>query len=264
MSSNDIYSIYLITNLVNQKKYVGWTSRDPQTRFHEHMTWRPKDKDPSVIAKSVDKHGADNFTLEVIYQSKDEAHSHDMEPFFITEHNSMVTNMGGWGYNIDFGEFGHRGGKRSQETIEKHRQKISGRPQSEEHKKKKGFKKGNTIGRGNKGKKRTEEQNKANSESKKQQYASGKIIPPLKNRSFKTEYPESIEQMKRTKLKNRIKNNKYKNIVVQRLDEPQIHLDEHYTEFFKEHQLNNFITLSIKYPNRIIKGWKLISYELNI
>ena len=29
MSSETIYSIYLITNLVNNKTYIGWTSRDP-------------------------------------------------------------------------------------------------------------------------------------------------------------------------------------------------------------------------------------------
>ena len=40
MSSETIYSIYLITNLVNNKTYIGWTSRDPYKRFKEHQSTR--------------------------------------------------------------------------------------------------------------------------------------------------------------------------------------------------------------------------------
>lgn len=129
-----IYSIYIITNLINNKKYIGWTSRDPNKRYKEHQkTSKPKYQDRSIISIAIEKYGVDNFLFEVLYQSKDYDHSKEMEQKFVLENNCLLENMGGWGYNIDKGGNGH---KRSPITIEKHRQKILGRKQSEEHKRK--------------------------------------------------------------------------------------------------------------------------------
>lgn len=126
-----IYSIYKITNLSNNKTYVGWTSRDPSTRFEEHQkTIKPKHQERSAISYAIEKHGVDGFAFEVIYQTKDRSHSQEMETWFIEQHQSLVEQ---WGYNKDRGGTGH---KRTQATIEKHREKIKGRKQSEEHKKK--------------------------------------------------------------------------------------------------------------------------------
>jgi group I intron endonuclease len=119
---NTIYSIYKITNLVNSKVYVGWTHRDPSKRFNEHIT-----RNNCPISWSIKKRGADNFLFEVIYQTKDEDHSHEMETYFIKQYNSLIEQ---WGYNRDLGGTGH---KRTSATIEKHREKIKGRKQSAEH-----------------------------------------------------------------------------------------------------------------------------------
>jgi group I intron endonuclease len=128
----DIYSLYKITNLINNKVYVGWTSRDPFQRYKEHQcTRKPKHQDRSIISYAIEKYGKDNFTFEIIYQSQDYEHSREIETYFIAEHNSTVDNHG---YNIDLGGTGH---KRSKSTIEKHRKQIKGRKQTEEHKKKK-------------------------------------------------------------------------------------------------------------------------------
>lgn len=123
-----IYSIYKITNLSNNKVYVGWTSRDPSTRFEEHQkTIKPKHQERSAISYAIEKHGVGGFVFEVIYQTKDRTHSQEMETWFIEQHQSLVEQ---WGYNKDLGGTGH---KRTQETIQKHREKIKGRKQSEEH-----------------------------------------------------------------------------------------------------------------------------------
>ena len=87
-----------------------------------------------MISCAIEKYGKENFRCEIIYQSKDYEHCRKIEAFFVHEYNTLTDTQGGHGYNIDFGGTGH---KRSQETIEKHRQKIKGRPQSEEHKRKK-------------------------------------------------------------------------------------------------------------------------------
>ena len=133
MSSETIYSIYLITNLVNNKPYIGWTSRDPYKRFKEHQSTRtPKTQARSAISCAIEKYGVENFEFSIIYQSKDYDHCRQIETHFIAEHRSHVEQ---WGYNKDLGGTGH---KRSAETIEKHRQKLKGKKQSEEHKKKRG------------------------------------------------------------------------------------------------------------------------------
>lgn len=55
-------TIYLITNKINGKQYVGQTARDMWTRFEEHC----KKDNPSVIGKAIQKYGYLNFTLEEI------------------------------------------------------------------------------------------------------------------------------------------------------------------------------------------------------
>ena len=123
-----IYSIYKITNSTNGKVYIGWTSRDPETRFREHQkTRKPKYQSRSAISCALEKYGAQNFVFEVIYQTQDQSHSKNIEAHFIAESRSMASE---WGYNLDLGGTGH---KRSPETIEKHRQAIKGKKQSAEH-----------------------------------------------------------------------------------------------------------------------------------
>lgn len=260
MTSANIYSIYLITNLINNKKYIGYTSNKLGHRFNDHSkTTKPKYQDRSVISLAIEKHGKENFSCDIILQSNDYEYCRLIETNFIKEYNSLTTTQGGWGYNIDLGGRGH---KRSPETIEKHRQKLKGRPQSEEHKNKKGFKRGNDAGKLNKGKKRTEEQNKAQSELRKQEFANGRK-PPMTGKSFKDDYPESLEKMKQTKRNNRIIKNKYKNIIVQWNNNEPICLDINYRDWFKKHSLNNFMSKQTKNNTAPIKGWRLISYELN-
>jgi group I intron endonuclease len=260
MSSNSIYSIYLITNLTNNKKYIGYTSNKQGHRFKDHCsTKNPKYQDRSAISLAIEKYGKENFLCEVIFQSKDYEYCRHIETDFIIQYNSLTDTQNGWGYNIDKGGKGH---KRSPETIEKHRQKIKGRLQSEEHKSKKGFKLGNDAGKFNKGKTRTEEQNKAQSELRKQEFANGKK-PPMTGKSFKEDYPKSLEKMKQTKRNNRIIKNKYKNILIQFYDNNTVLLDENYVDWFKQHSLNNFMSKQTKNNSEPIKGWRLVSYELN-
>lgn len=79
-----IYSIYKITNKVNNKVYIGFT-QDIEIRWKNHRN----SKYDRPLYNSIKKHGIDNFLFEVIYQSTDREHTLlEMEPFFIKEYNS--------------------------------------------------------------------------------------------------------------------------------------------------------------------------------
>ena len=57
--------IYVITNLLNGKQYVGQTSRDPEVRFSEHCYDK---RSTSFIHRAIVKYGVSNFKLEILEQ----------------------------------------------------------------------------------------------------------------------------------------------------------------------------------------------------
>jgi group I intron endonuclease len=65
---NKVYGqIYVITNLLNNKKYVGLTTKSLEERFLAHQERATKEK--SVIQKAIKKYGKDNFTIERLDQA---------------------------------------------------------------------------------------------------------------------------------------------------------------------------------------------------
>jgi group I intron endonuclease len=264
----NIYSIYRITNLANNKIYIGWTSRSPQDRFKEHQkTYSSKTQVRSLISYAIEKYGIDNFNFEILYQSQDYEYSRIIETNFIEENNSLVEDLGGWGYNIDKGGLGH---KRSSTTIEKHRQKLLGTKQTKEHKQKiadavRGERNG-MYGKNGElhplyGKKHTDESNRKNSLSRlegiKAKKANGTYVKP------NTVSVESIAKMKATKLANRCKSTKYDSIIIKEPNGTIITLKNgDYIQYFKEKFLNNFISKSLKMPGIKIKGYELLDYTV--
>ena len=57
--------VYLVTNLVNGKKYVGCTSWTVQRRWRRHITLADSGS-PQLVHKAIRKHGRDNFHVEVL------------------------------------------------------------------------------------------------------------------------------------------------------------------------------------------------------
>jgi len=130
--------IYLITNLSNDKKYVGQTVQNPQERWRQHL----KDsKNPKmVISHAINKYGVDNFKFEVI----DECLSID----------ALNEAESGWIYRLDTFNNGYNstsGGDRNFIITEEFKKRVSdglkkyyetydvynkGVPLSEEHKEK--------------------------------------------------------------------------------------------------------------------------------
>lgn len=98
--------IYLLTNTVNGKKYVGQTTRTIEQRLEEHYT---KINKGYAISNAIKEYGKDKFNVieleKIIRKSKTELQNelNKREIFYIKEYNTMVSRSGGYGYNIDAG-----------------------------------------------------------------------------------------------------------------------------------------------------------------
>lgn len=113
-----MHTIYMITNKINGKKYIGYTSKEnPYHRYIEHVSAaKGKNYQKQNIHKAIRKYGAENFEFSIIYQNecKDLVFK-KMEHQLIIEHNTL----GPYGYNMA------RGGGGSGEISADTRQKMS-------------------------------------------------------------------------------------------------------------------------------------------
>ena len=93
--------IYLITNVVNDKKYIGKTTKhNPFDRWKEHKnTARLNNKQAQSmpILRAIRKYGADSFIFTLIEECPDET-VNDRERHYIQEYNTY-----NYGYNITLG-----------------------------------------------------------------------------------------------------------------------------------------------------------------
>ena len=131
--------VYLATNQINNKKYVGMTTRPLNVRVSEHKydSVNRLCNNRSYFHNAIRKYGIDNFqfeTLEILYD-KDIAVLHkklcEAEQYYI---NKFSTNIKDVGYNLTIGGDGVCGYSLSQE----HKDLISkihkGKKLSDEHK----------------------------------------------------------------------------------------------------------------------------------
>lgn len=90
------YSIYKITNLVNNKCYIGFTE-DVKRRWKAHKVLRKNGTKP--LYQAFRKYGMENFTFEVIYESENrEEVLLIKEPYYIELYDSIKK-----GYNFQEG-----------------------------------------------------------------------------------------------------------------------------------------------------------------
>lgn len=110
-----MYRIYLITNLITNKKYIGQTNQDIKSRFEDHWKEAVKQyRTNCYLHNSMVKHGIENFSLELIEDNIPEELIDDKESYYIDKYNTFYLN--GHGYNMTRGGQGIHGYKHTNET----------------------------------------------------------------------------------------------------------------------------------------------------
>ena len=92
--------IYCITNLINNKRYIGKTTLTIQERFKEHCWDSKKNRyNKRPLYDAMNKYGIENFIIEELEQVKDETILSEREIYWIKE----LETYGSKGYNATKG-----------------------------------------------------------------------------------------------------------------------------------------------------------------
>lgn len=121
------YDVYKITNKVNNKVYIGITSKGISARWKEHIYSAEHDC-PFKLHRAIRKYGKENFSVELIDFANSWEELTKKEQQYISEYNSLQDEFG---YNMTEGGDGTFGKIVSEETKEKIRQKAIGREVTE-------------------------------------------------------------------------------------------------------------------------------------
>ena len=107
--------IYQITNLGNNKKYIGQTTQQPAVRWSQHKSTLKKNKCNNIyLQRAWNKYGENNFVFEMLEVCSTLSELNDKEWAYIQKYN---TNNISEGYNIRAG--GNSGGAMSSATKQK-------------------------------------------------------------------------------------------------------------------------------------------------
>jgi group I intron endonuclease len=139
---NHIYYIYRITNTsINpSKSYIGFTSKNPEERFKEHLYDASHKLDfrnskyGRLLPKAIRKYSPKSFALDILYCSQDEEHTLKyMEEYFIRLYQTHYKE--GQGYNMTYGGEGTKGHlyNITEETKLKISNSMKGKKKTKEH-----------------------------------------------------------------------------------------------------------------------------------
>jgi group I intron endonuclease len=87
--------IYLITNDINGKQYVGQTTQSLKRRWMEHI-WDTNKGSTYAIHRAIRKYGAEHFHIKEIDIASSRSELNDKEKYWIAKLNTMYPN----GYNL--------------------------------------------------------------------------------------------------------------------------------------------------------------------
>lgn len=92
--------IYCITNLINNKRYVGKTTQTPEERFKRHCIDCNKERcEKRSLYDAMNKYGVENFKVETLEEIEDETILSEKEIYWIKELQTYGKN----GYNASKG-----------------------------------------------------------------------------------------------------------------------------------------------------------------
>jgi group I intron endonuclease len=109
--------VYLITNTINGKRYIGQTINTLEWRWKHH---RKNSSSCLALSGAIKKYGVENFVIETICEPPTIALMNALESYYIRHHNTMVPN----GYNLKEGGSAPR---HSEETRKKMSASHTGR-----------------------------------------------------------------------------------------------------------------------------------------
>lgn len=66
MTTTGAYTVYEVVNKTNDKKYIGYTSRNLNIRWKEHVRHANKTANNGSFYKSIRKYGENNFIINII------------------------------------------------------------------------------------------------------------------------------------------------------------------------------------------------------
>lgn len=115
--------VYLITNRVNGKRYVGITCRGYLERFKEHVH-ESMNGSKSILHNAIRKYGPDNFDVILLEGGISDKDSCSREMYYISLYNTMYTS--GIGYNMTQGGGGVVGYRHTEDTRRKISNSLSG------------------------------------------------------------------------------------------------------------------------------------------
>jgi group I intron endonuclease len=144
--------IYLITNKLNGKIYVGQTVQSLEERWYGHC----HQKCTFPIDRAIRKHSPENFTREVIAHANTQEELDYLETYFIIIYDAQNPEVG---YNLaDGGQRGARGYKWTIEQRQKQSERLKANPLRYWAGKKRSPETCKKISEGQKGKKATKTQ----------------------------------------------------------------------------------------------------------
>lgn len=93
--------IYLVTNKLDSKQYIGQTTRTVAERWTEHCI--PSRLD-FYIDRAIKKYGADSFEIKVLATAETIPELNELETHYIEEYNTLAPA----GYNLHTGGLNHQ------------------------------------------------------------------------------------------------------------------------------------------------------------
>lgn len=103
------YCVYVHTNKINDKKYVGQTCREPKERWRNGFGY----SESGHFFNAIKKYGWDNFKHDIIKNELTKEEADKLEEYYINKFDTLNSNSG---YNLRHG--GSRG-RHSKQTLEK-------------------------------------------------------------------------------------------------------------------------------------------------
>lgn len=127
---SEMWRLYVHTNKVNGKRYVGITSTTMAKRCHRGEGYKPPVDGSSPFYNAIQKYGWDNFRHEVLFENLTREEACNLERLMIKKLESHVST--GKGYNITWGGEGTNGRVVTQETRDKISKANKGKKHTDE------------------------------------------------------------------------------------------------------------------------------------